>query len=588
MANLKTSSTHNPARRQREADASRPIETADLETLRQLILGDSIGEILNSSLQAEAVSRVLPKALARAGYQKNEMTRALMPTVEEAIKESVRLDEKILAEVMFPIIGPATRKSIAAAIDGLLQSLNQTLEYSVSAKSVGWRWEAFKTGKTFAEVVMLRTLVFQVEQVLLIHKETGLLLLHRVVERAESQDPDLVSAMLTAIQDFVQDSFSIKSGESLETLKLGDLNVWIEESPHAVLACVVRGNAPTGLRALLRVSQEKIQRLFGEALENFEGDAEKLEGSAPYLDDCLHFRFEGQPTDEEKRVPFSKGQKAFGWAIALIITIAIGIHTFLGYQVQQNWNSYIADLEQQPGLVVISQRQQGGQYMLSGLRDPLAVDPMERLATAHLKPEQVKMNWQPYWSLAPELAGKRMQALLKPSPAVETRLDDQGRLHLSGRASEDWIINARRLSQQMFGEQVWQDDGLISEQRAALEVLRSRIESRRLLFQPTRAVPIKRDRDLLAKQIEDIAILNKQADAINQTIEITVIAYSDRRGSRFLTVGLGKNRANYAKEALVRQGISATIITAKGLAASPANGSADFSRQAVFKVDFTR
>ncbi|MGB3766362.1 MAG: hypothetical protein WA947_07375, partial [Phormidesmis sp.] len=297
MANSQTSSTDSPANR-RDLNVNEPninapdvnepnindqsvkapnadigsLETADLEILRQLILGDAIAQTLNSSLQAEAVSRVLPGAIARASYQENELTRALMPTIEKAIKESVRLDEKILAEVMFPIIGPATRKSIGAAIDGLLQSLNQTLEYSVSAKSLGWRWEAFKTGKTFAEVVMLRTLVFQVEQVLLIHKETGLLLLQRVNESVKSQNPDLVSAMLTAITDFVQDSFSVEAGDSLEALALGDLNIWIEEGPHAVLACVVRGRAPAGLRTLLRGSQEKIQRLFGEPLENFAGD----------------------------------------------------------------------------------------------------------------------------------------------------------------------------------------------------------------------------------------------------------------------------------------------------------------------------
>ncbi len=565
MANSQTSSTDSPANRQdlnvsdtsvgnsnindpnvNDQSVKAPnadigsLETADLEILRQLILGDAIAQTLNSSLQAEAVSRVLPGAIAQASYQENELTRALMPTIEKAIKESVRLDEKILAEVMFPIIGPATRKSIGAAIDGLLQSLNQTLEYSVSAKSLSWRWEAFRTGKTFAEVVMLRTLVFQVEQVLLIHKETGLLLLQRVNENVKSQDPDLVSAMLTAIKDFVQDSFSVESGDSLEALALGDLNIWIEEGPHAILACVVRGRAPAGLRTLLRGSQEKIQRLFGEPLENFAGDPAVLKSSAPYLDDCLHFRFEGQPVDEEKRVPLSKGRKTFLWAIAVIIATAIGIRTFLNYQVQQNWNTYLTDLEQQPGLVVISQHKQG-QYVLSGLRDPLAVDPVERLAIAHLQPEQVKMSWRPYWSLEPELADKRMQALLS----------------------------------------------LVSSERENLEVWRSRIESRRLQFQPAKAVPVGHDLDLLIRQADDIAVLAKQASAVGEAIEITVQAYGDRRGTQFSTADLGLARASYVKRVLVSRGISATTIKAKHLAFQKED-LADLRGSAVFKVKFTR
>ena len=427
MANSQTSSPNRPATDEAPLNRSQPEDTlshakeADLETLRRLILGDSIEQIINTSLTPEAISRVLPRALARAGYQENELTRALMPTIEDAVKESVQQNEKVLAECLYPVIGPATRKSVGSAIGELVQSLNQTLEYSVSPKSIRWRWEAFRTGKTFAEVVMLRTLVFQVEQVLLIHKETGLLLQHIVDESVESQDPDLVSAMLTAIEDFIQDSFKVESGESLESLELGDLNVWIEEGPHSIVACVVRGSAPIELKELIRASQEKIQKLFGDTLEAFEGDAEALEGSKPYLDDCLHFRFEGQSVDEEKRAPLSDRQKATLWMIALIVTIVIGVHTFLNYQVWQKWNNFVTDLEQQPGLVIISQRKKGSRYILSGLRDPLSVDPDERLAVSKLDPEKVEMTWRPYWSLEPGLTGNRTQALLKMKRKDEDR-----------------------------------------------------------------------------------------------------------------------------------------------------------------------
>ena len=427
MANPQTSYTNRPATDEAPLNSSQPVdalsptEETDLETLRRLILGESIEQIINASLTPEAISRVLPKALARAGYRENELTRALMPTVEDAVRESVEQNEKVLAECLYPVIGPATRKSVGSAIGELVQSLNQTLEYSVSPKSIGWRWEAFRTGKTFAEVVMLRTLVFQVEQVLLIHKETGLLLQHIVDESVESQDPDLVSAMLTAIEDFIQDSFTVESGESLESLELGDLNVWIEEGPHSILACVVRGNAPIELKERIRASQEKIQRLFGEALEAFEGNAKTLEGSKPYLDDCLHFRFAGQSVDEEKQAPLSDRQKATLWMIALIITIVLGVHTFLNHQGWQKWNGFVADLEQQPGLVIINQQKKGGQYILSGLRDPLAVDPDERLAVSKLDPSKVEMTWRPYWSLEPSLTGNRTQALLKMKRKDEDR-----------------------------------------------------------------------------------------------------------------------------------------------------------------------
>ena len=62
--------------------------------------------------------------------------------------------------------------------------------------------------------------------------------------RREVQDADMVSGMLTAIRDFVGDSFKVSEDEGLEALKVGELSVWIEQGPQAVLAAVMRGSAP--------------------------------------------------------------------------------------------------------------------------------------------------------------------------------------------------------------------------------------------------------------------------------------------------------------------------------------------------------
>lgn len=185
-----------------------------LNELRQLLLNpeqvkiDKLQERLdNPQLYAEDLSKVLPEAIMLLSLQRQgKLTKALLPTIEEAIQLSVKQDINILANAIFPIIGPAIRKAIQVAISTLIQSLNETLDHSLSPQSFKWRLEAKQTGKTFAEVVLLRTLLYRVEQVFLIHKNTGLVLQHIVGELVAAQDADLVSAMLRAIQDFVQDS----------------------------------------------------------------------------------------------------------------------------------------------------------------------------------------------------------------------------------------------------------------------------------------------------------------------------------------------------------------------------------------------
>ena len=103
--------------------------------------------------------------------------------------------------------GPAIRKSIAETLDGTLQRLNQAFKHSFSWRGLKWRLEAYRSGASFADVVLKHTVVFRVEHLFLIHRKTGLLLEHVAAPEAAAQDPQMVSGMLTAIQDFVRDSF---------------------------------------------------------------------------------------------------------------------------------------------------------------------------------------------------------------------------------------------------------------------------------------------------------------------------------------------------------------------------------------------
>ena len=108
---------------------------------------------------ARDVSEVLPEAVLLRNHDPH-LTRALAPTIEEAITTSVRRNPQPLADALFPVIGPAIRKAIAASLSGMLESLNRTLEHSLSWRAIQWRLTAFRTGKSFAEVVLLNTLVY--------------------------------------------------------------------------------------------------------------------------------------------------------------------------------------------------------------------------------------------------------------------------------------------------------------------------------------------------------------------------------------------------------------------------------------------
>ncbi len=269
-------------------------DSNELNALRTLILAPEQSEISelrerlnNPKIRTEELSNIIAEAIVIRAAKDQKLATALLPTIETVIRDSVRRDPKFLADSIFPIIGPAIRRSIAESLRSMVQSMNKALEYTFTWRGIQWRIESLRTGKPFAEVVLLHTLVYRMEQIFLIHKETGLVLQHVAAESVDLKDADMVSAMLTAIQDFVNDSFSGKEESSLQNLNLGDLTIWVEQGPRTILASVIRGNPPQELKTVLKEILENIEFEYNSALDNFKGDAAPFEPCKPDLLYCF-------------------------------------------------------------------------------------------------------------------------------------------------------------------------------------------------------------------------------------------------------------------------------------------------------------
>ena len=180
------------------------------EELRRLLLSgereqlrDLRDRLNNRERRSKDIAGVLPEAVKLSWERGEELVQALRPAVEGSIKQSIEKKPDTFVGALHPIIGPMVRRSIAESLRRLMQSLNQTLEHTFSWRGLKWRFEALRTGKSFAEVVMLRSLVYRVEQLFLIHRRTSLSLLHVALDPAIAKDSDMVAGMLSAIQDFV-------------------------------------------------------------------------------------------------------------------------------------------------------------------------------------------------------------------------------------------------------------------------------------------------------------------------------------------------------------------------------------------------
>jgi outer membrane protein OmpA-like peptidoglycan-associated protein len=487
-----------------------PTDGADhpLAELRAILLGpdraawESMRQRLdNPSRRAEDVAGVLADAVQlRARLHSDvKLRRALQPIIEEALQLSVQSNPRMLADALFPIFGKAIRRAITSELDGMLQSLSQTLEQSFSWRSLRWRWESFTTGKPYAEIVVLRSLLYRVEQVFLIHRNSGLLLQHvaaSATDAAETKDPEMVSGMLTAIQDFVRDSVS-GADNNLETVRMGEIEMVLAYGPDAILAGFVRGVAPRKLNRVFQDALDTVERKKAEAVHTFSGDTSRFDSCRPQLEALLL----GQGHPDQRR-PYSWGAKALLFGLPALLLLALAGWWIYSASMQRRFTDFTRRLENQPGIVLTHTEKRGSKFYVAGLRDPLAADPAA-LVPADLPSNQVEFHWEEYHSLVPRFAAGRRLTELK---------DD-----LQKRAFRFATGSAE----------------IPPEQRFLLEDVGSQMIS-----------------------------LIQAADAVGRTIQIEVRGNHDPVGAEALNSVLSRSRAENVRAALIALGVPSARLTA--------------------------
>lgn len=560
-----------------------------LAELRSLLLEPEQTQLIklqkqleNLKLSLDDARRVLPKTIIFQLIQDKKLITALTPAIEESIKVSVNRDRQILADAIFPMIGPAIRKATSTTFGGMIQSLDRTLEDSLSWRGLKWRLEAARTGKSFAEVVLSHTLIYRVEQVFLIHKETGLLLQHVIAESVEAQDADLVSAMLTAIQDFVHDSFGMQKGSTFETLQFGELTVWIEHGPQAILAGVIRGNPPPDLRAVFQNAIENIHLQQSDALESFRGDAAPFRDSRPHLEDCLQTRY----IFKDKKISL------FLWmllGVIIIALIALGLWIFYSVQNSRNWADYIEKLNAEPGIVVIDTEKRREKYFVSGLRDPMAADPLKIVEKTKINPEKVTQRWEPFLSFHPEFALARAKGLLLPPEGVSLRVE-KGILYATGSATHKWIVEARRMASAVPGITEFRESDLVDTDIRELDSQKERVEEYVFRFKRRRADFLSGQKDAIEGLVGEIQKLYDSALAADKDAHIEIVGHASSEGDEEFNVTLSQTRADRILSILTAEGFKKSgfntvgVGTMKPLREELTEQDKEFNRSVSFRV----
>jgi OOP family OmpA-OmpF porin len=534
----------------------------ELDALRRLLLGSDRVQAARlrphlERFETQELSRILPAAIRLRGSPDQVLTEVLTPTVASSLRTAVKRDPETIAEAIFPVLLPSIRQLIASTFSQFVQSLDAALKYSLSWQSLRWRLEARRTGRTFSEVVLYHTLLYRVEQVFLFHRETGLLLQHVVAPTIAAQNPDLVSAMMTALEDFARDAFGARPEEILREFRVGERSVWVEQGPALFLACVIRGEAPEEFRTAYMVpTLSLIHFELAEELANFDGDPAPFAPAIPRLEAGL------QAETRESRSGQSSRPSPPLLILATLVALVLLTWAFFIARDRWRWGRYLERLETEPGLVITERGKRGGRFFVAGLRDPLAADPSEILRReSRLDPEEVELRWRPYQDLSPDFTLRRASSLLAPPSTVRLRFED-GWLVASGLAPRAWTTEARRLARLVPGAAGLREDGLLDEEMVQLE---EQIQNRLLRFALGTSQLVAGQQEAVDRQAADLRRLLALAAETNQELRIEIVGHTDGTGTDEINERLSRERAESVRAALIGAGVEATRLAAIGV-----------------------
>jgi OOP family OmpA-OmpF porin len=175
-----------------------------------------------------------------------------------------------------------------------------TVALDVPAPSPPWALiVAGIVGGAIAAVIALRLYLSAIEQtvideVFLLHRD-GLLVKHYTRRLTPDVDSDILSGMLIAVQNFVNESFIGESGlrkeGQLDEMKFGQYRILLVRGMHVIVAAVVSGPRVEKVPAQIRAAIEDLEGALSGVLEKWDGNMDQVSGADAFMQDLIAGRY---------------------------------------------------------------------------------------------------------------------------------------------------------------------------------------------------------------------------------------------------------------------------------------------------------
>jgi OOP family OmpA-OmpF porin len=226
-------------------------------------------------------------------------------------------------------------------------------------------------------------------------------------------------------------------------------------------------------------------------------------------------------------------------------------------------DAYVQRLREEPGVVVTAAERRDGRWQVSGLRDPLAVDPAEVLAQSGLDSRRVLGHWESYQALDPVIIVRRLSTSLNPPLGVSFAVN-AGAIQVTGSAPQHWVEQARLLVAALPAGSPRVDFSALTDiQDPTFVRLRDAILGHVISFDSNAPRPARGQESTLDAVAGEFRELMGVANRLGFSVRVMISGHADSTGNETSNLSLSAARAEVVRSMLRARGIAPDLLTVR-------------------------
>jgi len=251
----------------------------------------------------EALSPIVNRLIDK-NYEtsQDKISSQMAPLIGSAIREQIKSQKDDVVDALYPVLGNMISRYVTKTLEDMLSKINAQIQDGLSIKSLKRKLKAKIQGVSESELLLNENATANIRALLLIHKETGIVLAHSENPNKPVSEPEMLASMMTAIRSFVNDWIEQNSdSQELGEIEYGGNKIIIEASGYSYLAVIVEGSAYRATYDKIRETLENIVLHHGDSIREFNGDLDKFANIEIYREISILLDPDTKPKEDTKK-----------------------------------------------------------------------------------------------------------------------------------------------------------------------------------------------------------------------------------------------------------------------------------------------